>query len=115
MCKYLIKMLSSGKKLCCWHFENESDDTGRPYAHFPKCGKDACPLAREDGIIPADLYGNPTQIIFYDPANHKRSGIAILNVVICGCCGAVYGINEVKIKKELPWIDLTKEIGGDEI
>lgn len=60
MCEYLIRVPSSNKKLCGWYFENETDDAGRPYAHFPICGKDACPLAREDGVIPADLLKEPS-------------------------------------------------------
>ena len=115
MCEYLIRVPSSGTRLCGWCFENETDDTGRPYAHFPKCGKDACPLTKEDEVISANFYGNPTQVIFYNLSGHKKSGIGYKDKIICGCCGAIYNADEVKIEKELPWIDLTEEIGGDEI
>lgn len=60
------------------------------------------------------FYATPTQVKFrseYD--DEDQYGIAFENVVICGCCGGVSELDDVKILQELPWISLKDEIRGE--
>lgn len=64
-------------------------------------------------------YEEPTQVIFIefmeDDELHKIGGIAYQDYIICGECGGVAQIEEVEIVKELPWYDISEDIGGYEI
>lgn len=53
------------------------------------------------------------QIKFLDPNKEEHYGLLLGEIVICGCCGGVYNIKEIKIIEVLSWVPLEKEIKGD--
>ena len=71
-------------------------------------------------------YKTPCQVRFYDANDGLwRGGIALHDCIICGCCGAIMGIEDL-IKDaekfgvhfddaiiELEWIDVSDEIKGE--
>lgn len=60
------------------------------------------------------FYDVPTQVRFFDPETSRiEAGIAYRDVIICGCCGGTFEINEVQNIEELPWISLKDEILGN--
>ena len=66
-------------------------------------------------------YDEPTQVIFKfnnGIGEEISTGIAYCGEIICGCCGGVFFFDDSEQKpavlKELPWVDLSEEILGDE-
>lgn len=60
------------------------------------------------------FYDVPTQVKFFSPEDNEIiAGIAYQNVVICGCCGGIFELDEVQIIEDLSWISLTDEILGN--
>lgn len=67
-------------------------------------------------------FDKPTQVMFYDiEKGCHTGGIGYGKEVICGCCGAIFEIDEL-YETELPnkepiipmeWIDIEAEIRGD--
>jgi hypothetical protein len=62
------------------------------------------------------FYEYPTQVAFLiagEDGNIERSaGIAYKDEIICGCCGCVFGLNEIlEITDEYTWINFIEEIG----
>ena len=63
------------------------------------------------------------QVMFWDSSNEKYiAGILHGKEIICGCCGAIFDINEVIVDAEadnkvavrpLKWVDISEEIAGD--
>lgn len=60
------------------------------------------------------FYDVPTQVCFYDDMNEPKFGIGYLDVIICGCCGSIHEISEVRKVRELAWINIRDAISGDE-
>ena len=73
-------------------------------------------------------FNKPTQVVFADPDNPGEwlAGIAYSDVIICGCCGGVFEIEDVvdcakedgiknAIHKYYDWTDLADEIAGGEL
>lgn len=62
-------------------------------------------------------FDKPTQVKFYDGANHKwLGGIAYLDEIICGCCGGILGVDEFKeneIVEYDAWVNISDEIIGE--
>lgn len=58
-------------------------------------------------------YTKAEQVKFLDSVNDEHYGILLNEIVICGCCGGVYNVKEIKIVEILPWITLEEEIKGD--
>ena len=67
--------------------------------------------------------GKPMQVLFYD-GEDMSSGIMVGDKIICGCCGALFEVDEiVKNAREdgvthpilmySYWVDLSDEIRGD--
>ena len=66
---------------------------------------------------------HPVQVMFYD-GEGMCSGIMIGDKLICGCCGAVFDVEEVienaksddyeAIRVFETWVDLSDEIRGDD-
>ena len=64
-----------------------------------------------------NYFHTPTQVKFYDYDNEKwNAGIAYKDEIICGCCGGVFEIRDIRenAPKEIDaivpykiWIDLT--------
>ena len=59
------------------------------------------------------FYDVPTQVCFYDDENELKFGIAYHDEIICGCCGSIYEISEVRQVCELDWINISDAISGD--
>ena len=68
-------------------------------------------------------FDTPTQVAFWDyDGEHWAGGIAIDDIIICGCCGSIIPIDEIyefaPEDKQNPicaysdWVDLTAEIIG---
>lgn len=65
----------------------------------------------------------PHQVLFWDGEGYC-AGIQYQNLIICGCCGGVFDIDEVvdsandsgvyAIKAYDTWVDLSDEIKGDD-
>lgn len=56
-------------------------------------------------------FNTPTQIEFLDYENTKCYGIAYKDEIICGECGGVFSVDEIKITyKYEQWADITKSI-----
>lgn len=64
-----------------------------------------------------NYYEQPKQVIFYDPDTDSKAfaGIAYGEEIICGECGGTFELNEVVVLKELSWVPIDEEIGGDEL
>ena len=72
-----------------------------------------------------NYFHTPIQVKFYDYDNEEwNAGIAYKDEIICGCCGGVFEIRDVRenapkgIDAIVPyehWIDLTNEIVGDDL
>ena len=45
-CKYKMS-LPEEKKLCGYYIDNVKIK-GKPYAHYPECGKEGCPLINKE-------------------------------------------------------------------
>ena len=65
------------------------------------------------------FYEKPTQVKFkececYVDEPHWIGGIAYENFVICCECGATVDCSEIEEIIELPWVDISQEILGDE-
>lgn len=66
--------------------------------------------------------GRPVQVMFYD-GDGMCSGIMFGDKIICGCCGAIFEVEDVidnakidgvdAIKMFTYWADLSDEIKGD--
>lgn len=66
--------------------------------------------------------GIPRQVMFYD-GDGMCSGIMLGDKIICGCCGAVYEVDEVieyakadgvvAIRMFVYWVDISTEISGE--
>lgn len=67
------------------------------------------------------FYDRPTMVIFDENLAVDsdeivyQSGIAYHDEIICACCGGVFELDEVEILKELSWINIREEVGGDEL
>lgn len=61
-------------------------------------------------------YNKPTQVKFMDYFGTIHTGIAYKDEIICACCGGVYEIEDLLLRrpqevKELEfWVDFTHEI-----
>ena len=65
----------------------------------------------------------PHQVMFWDGENHC-AGIMIGNLLVCGCCGGTFNLDEViemaREDDQVPvrvfdtWVDISDEIMGDE-
>jgi hypothetical protein len=65
-------------------------------------------------------YNYPTQVLFRcktDDIYEEEwlAGIAYCDEVICGCCGAVISCEDIEFIEELKWVEIHREIGGDEL
>ena len=67
------------------------------------------------------FFEKPTQVKFWDPngGKHWIGGIGYRDEIICGCCGSVFEVSELLGDNpndivQLPWIDISEEIRGDE-
>ena len=64
-------------------------------------------------------YKEATQVIFIenmeDDVPRKIGGVAYQDYIICGECGGIVQIKDTKIIKELPWYNISEDIGGYEI
>lgn len=72
-----------------------------------------------------DLVNNciPSQVMFWDGENYC-SGIMIGKLLVCGCCGGTFNLDEVienaREDGQVPvrvfdtWVDISDEIMGDE-
>lgn len=65
-------------------------------------------------------YDRPTQVVFMEEEGvvdepRKIGGIAYHDYIICGECGGIVQISDTEIVKELPWYDISEDIGGYEI
>lgn len=64
-------------------------------------------------------YYEPTQVTFLPEegdivdGDDFLHGIAFYDVIICGCCGGIFEIEECKIYSELKWTSLDKAISED--
>ena len=68
--------------------------------------------------------GRPYQVQFWDDEGYC-AGILVGRQVICGCCGALYDIDEIiesateddvaAILLFDTWVDISAEIAGDEV
>ena len=62
-------------------------------------------------------YNKPTQVKFYDVDNDLWvGGIAYHDEIICGCCGGIQKISELKedeIIEYTYWVNISDEIKGD--
>ena len=67
------------------------------------------------------FYDVPTQVSFLPSEADLIDtydllfGIAFGDIIICGCCGAVFEVNECDIFEDLPWVSVSDEIRGDYI
>jgi hypothetical protein len=62
-----------------------------------------------------NFYCAPTQVIFTDIGNGRAiGGVAFHSYVICGECGKAIRLENVEIINELPWVDISDEIIGDD-
>ena len=60
-------------------------------------------------------FDRPTQIKFLDKEGNPYYGIAYKDEIICGCCGMIYALDEVKrVWCYDEWNDLQCEIYGSE-
>ena len=50
-----------------------------------------------------------------DDVPRKIGGVAYQDYIICGECGGIVQIKDTKIIKELPWYNISEDIGGYEI
>lgn len=58
----------------------------------------------------------PTQVKFVDGDDHLSYGIAYQEYIICGCCGSVFELDDVRHNGEIfpiPWIDISEAIKGE--
>ena len=72
-----------------------------------------------------EQFDKPTQVIFWDYDEEKWiAGIAYGSIIICGCCGSVFEIEDVNTCapdeivnpiKTLSWVNISGEIAGDEM
>ena len=72
-----------------------------------------------------EQFDKPTQVLFWDyDGEHWAAGIAYGGIIICGCCGGIFELEEVNTYApdnisnpiiSLEWIDLTQEIAGEEM
>lgn len=65
------------------------------------------------------FYEVPTQVKFIENADivddpHWIGGIAYQDYVICGECGGIIDLEDLADIIELPWVDITYEIIGDD-
>lgn len=66
------------------------------------------------------FFEKPTQVMFWPDGEKKWiGGIGYRNKIICGCCGSVFEVSELLRDNpngiiQLPWIDISEEICGDE-
>lgn len=65
------------------------------------------------------FYDAPTQVKFIettDATDDPRwiGGIAYQDYVICGECGGIIELEDISDIIELPWVDITDGIGGDD-
>ena len=65
-------------------------------------------------------YDYPTQVLFKCKADDVYeeewlAGIAYHDEVICGCCGAAIFCKDIEFIEELKWVEIHREIGGDEL
>ena len=65
------------------------------------------------------FYEVPTQVKFIESADvvdepYWNSGIAYQDYVICGECGGIVDLEDIAEIIELPWVDITDGIIGDE-
>lgn len=58
-------------------------------------------------------YDKPTQVLFADEEGTTFGGIAYNNIIICGCCGGIFEVDEVEILENYDWIDISHEIIGN--
>ena len=52
------------------------------------------------------------QIKFLDSSG-VHYGILYKKDVVCGCCGQILNIKDIKILEFLPWVPIEEEIEGD--
>lgn len=61
------------------------------------------------------FFDKPTQVKFYDGEDWNY-GIAYHEIIICGCCGGIFEIDDVLASghsiEQLTWIPLNEEIKG---
>lgn len=72
--------------------------------------------------MPKMFYEKPTQVKFWDNDMEEWiGGIAFNDVIICGCCGALFEIKEILSEApdtvavpiiDLPWVAIDEEILG---
>lgn len=65
------------------------------------------------------FYEVPTQVKFLEREDvvnepHWCGGIAFENKVICGECGSIVELDDIADIVELPWVNISEEILGDE-
>ena len=65
------------------------------------------------------FYEVPTQVKFIESADvvddpRWIGGIAYQDYVICGECGGIIELEDIAEIIELPWVDITYDIVGDE-
>lgn len=65
------------------------------------------------------FYEVPTQVKFIESADvvdepHWIGGIAYQDYVICGECGGIIDLEDLEDIIELPWVNITDEIVGDD-
>ena len=65
------------------------------------------------------FYDVPTQVKFIETTDvvddpHWIGGIAYQDYVICGECGGIVDLEDIADIVELPWVDITDGIVGDD-
>ena len=98
----------------------QSDELGEDIMEF----NESMPCAPTERVL---YYDMPTQVKFYDidgEIPYWIGGIAFHDVIICGCCGAIFEISELYDRAEeirlgkdpikvLNWVDIQSEIKGE--